>query len=279
MRYTLIFCLAALFAGPASAQQAEETFTAKLFNSKGKVEYLKAGSADWVTIKEPYMLEVGDGVRTGGKSKAEIYIKYGAKVRLGADTTFVVKKVSPLANAVEVAKGTMQAWIRKFSGRGFEVRTPSAVCAVRGTVFEVEVAETGQTRWDLFSGTIQIADNMNRTVEMAPNQRLEVTQAAGAAPPAPVAIPENVKPPSEPEKIKEEKAEVKAEQLIETKAKEAAEAVKKEEAKKETEGTEPAEEDVTATPSEAPLSEVSATKELEEALEVEESQEVSGSTP
>jgi len=278
MKYLLTLCMAALAAGPAAAQELDETFTAKLFTSKGTVEYLKAGAADWVKVKAPHLLEAGDSVRTGRKAKAEIYIRYGAKVRLGPDAHFVLTKVSPQDNSVEVLKGKMQAWIRKFAGRGFSVRTPSAVCAVRGTVFGVEVSQTGETVWDLFSGALQVSDSTNRTVDMAPNQRLEVTPTGGAA--EPEAIPASVKPPEEPAKIAEEKAETKVEQIIETKAKEAAEAAKKEEVKEEAkkEAAEvvesaPVEEPAAVEPVIEPVSSVIPTQ------EVTESQEVSGSTP
>ncbi|MDD2806206.1 MAG: FecR family protein [Elusimicrobiales bacterium] len=222
MKYILAFCMMAFGTQGWAADAAPvENFTAKIFTAKGNVEYLKKDTAVWVAVQAPFMLEVGDQVKTGPKSKAEIYIKYGAKVRLGEETTFVVSAVAPEGNVVEVARGKMQAWIRKFIGRGFTVRTPSAVCAVRGTVFGVEVSEAGQTTWDLFSGSIQIADNRNRTIDVQPNQRVQVTQAEGAA--EPVALPAGVKAPSEPSKIKEEKEEIKAEKpIMDAKAKEEA---------------------------------------------------------
>ncbi len=278
MKYLLTLCMAALAAGPAAAQELDETFTAKLFTSKGTVEYLKAGSSAWVAVKAPSLLEAGDSIRTGRKARAEIYIRYGSKVRLGSDAHFVLTRVSPRENSVQVLKGKMQAWIRKFAGRGFSVRTPSAVCAVRGTVFEVEVAETGETVWDLFSGAIQISDSGNRTVDLAPSQRLVVTQAAGAS--APTAIPATVKPPKEPAKIKEEKVETKAEEIIETKAKGTAEADKKKEAKEEVKKEktaiiepEPVEETAVVEPLVEPVPSVIPTQEVQESLEV------SGSTP
>lgn len=226
----MTLCFAATAVMPSCAAEQIENFTAKMFTSKGTVECLKMGAADWVAVKAPYMLEVGDQVRTGSKSKAEIYIKYGSKIRLGADTTFKVGKVSHEENAVEVIKGRMQAWIRKFAGRAFSVRTPAAVCAVRGTVLAVEVAETGESTWDLFSGAMQVADNQNRTVDMLPGQRVAVSNAPTAPPPAPQPIPLAVKPPAEPAKIKEEKVEIKAEAAV-VKA-QAAEAAKAQEAVK-----------------------------------------------
>ncbi|PKM98989.1 MAG: hypothetical protein CVU79_00275 [Elusimicrobia bacterium HGW-Elusimicrobia-3] len=205
--------LAAASAMPAAAQEQLEGFTAKLFTAKGTVEYQKAGTTEWKAVKAPYMLEMGDQIKTGRKSKAEIYIKYGAKVRLGADTQFVLTKVSAEANAVDVLRGKMYAWVRKFKGRGFAVRTPTAVCAVRGTTFGVEVAPGGQSVWDLFDGLVEIADSRNNIVPMVPGQRLAVVPDAAAAP-VPMAIPAGVSRPSEPAKTKEEKAEIKAEQII-----------------------------------------------------------------
>jgi len=209
----MTLCLAAASAMPAAAAEQLEGFTAKLFTAKGTVEYMKAGTSVWKRVKAPHMLEMGDQIKTGRKSKAEIYIKYGSKVRLGADTQFVLTKVSAEANAVDVLRGKMHAWVRKFKGRGFSVRTPSAVCAVRGTTFGVEVDQAGLSNWDLFDGSVEIADSRNNVVPMVPGQRLAVDPNATTAP-VPVAIPAGVSRPSEPAKTKEEKAEIKAEQTI-----------------------------------------------------------------
>lgn len=227
MKYILTFCMMAFGTQCWAADAAPvENFTAKLFTAKGTVEYLKKGDANWVVVKAPFMLEVGDQVKTGPKSKAELYIKYGSKIRLDAETSFTISQVAPEGNAVEVLRGKMTAWVRKFVGRGFTVRTPSAVCAVRGTTFGVEVSEAGQTTWDLFAGNIQISDNRNRVIDVQPNQRVQVTQAEGAA--EPVALPAEVKAPSEPSKIKEEKEEIKAEKpIMDAKAKEEAAAAAK----------------------------------------------------
>jgi hypothetical protein len=263
MKYLLMAGLMAM-SGTGFAAEQVENFTAKIFTAKGSVECLKKGTAAWVPVKAPFMLEVGDQVKTGPKSKAELYIKYGSKIRLGADTAFVIGSVAPEGNVVEVARGKMQAWIRKFAGRGFTVRTPAAVCAVRGTVLGVEVTEAGQATWDLFSGAMQVVDNRNRAIDLVPNQRLVVTQAEGAA--APVALPLSVEVPSEPSKIKEEKVEIKAEQVI-IEAQQAPAAPPVAEPKEEVK------EEVVAPVVEEPAPSVIPTQ------EVTESQEVSGSNP
>ena len=260
----MTLCLAAASVMPAAAQEQLEGFTAKLFTTKGTVEYQKAGTTEWKAVKAPYMLEIGDQVKTGRKSKAEIYIKYGSKVRLGADTQFVLTKVAPEANAVDVLRGKMHAWVRKFKGRGFSVRTPSAVCAVRGTAFGVDVQPGALVTWDLFDGAVEIADSRNNTVALQPGQRLSVDPAA-TVPPVPVAIPAGVSRPSEPAKTKEEKAETKAEQaIIQQEAAAAAQAAVEPQA-----DPEPIQEVVVQEPETTVIPTAT----------VQESQEVSGSTP
>jgi hypothetical protein len=224
----MTLCLGAAAVMPALAQEQVENFTAKLFTAKGTVEVQKKGGAGWAAVKAPFMLDAGDQVRTGRKSKAELYMKYGSKVRLEADTTFEINRISHEENSVAVLKGRMQAWIRKFAGRNFTVRTPAAVCAVRGTVFGVEVAETGDATWDLFNGAIQVSAPLgNFSVNMLPGQRLQMTIIPPPAPPAPQPLPLGIKPPVEPAKTAEERAEMKAEKaLIDAKGKEEAAAKK-----------------------------------------------------
>ncbi len=265
MKYLLMVCLAALGAGPGFAQEQEQAFTAKVFTAKGTVDCLKKGAPAWVPVTAPFMLEEGDKIKTGFEGKAEIYIKYGSKIRLVSDTLFIVKKVSQQENIVEVARGKMQAWIRKFAGRSFSVRTPAAVCAVRGTVLAVEVTEAGEATWDLFTGSLQISDNRNRTVDLVPYQRLHVTQSGGAA--APEALPSDVSRPSEPSRTKEEKAEIKAEKdMLKGKPQEKPEAGKKEEKKKD-EAPAPVEETEVLTVEE-PVTSVIPTQEVQENCDV-----------
>jgi len=96
MKYILSVCLMAFGTQCwAAGAQPVENFTAKLFTAKGTVEYLRKGDTNWVAVKAPFMLEVGDQVRTGARSKAELYIKYGSKIRLSDETTFVIGQVAP----------------------------------------------------------------------------------------------------------------------------------------------------------------------------------------
>ena len=85
-----------VFSGTAAAP--EEAFTGKIFTTDGVVEHQKAGSDEWFIVKAPFAIEAGDKVRTGPGAMAEIYIKYGAKVRL-AFAAHQLRKESPCREA------------------------------------------------------------------------------------------------------------------------------------------------------------------------------------
>ena len=62
-------------------------------------------------------------------------------------------------NALEVLLGRVRAYIRKRTGGAppFQMGTPSAVIAVRGTRFDVEVNGGGVTEVDVFDGLVEVA--------------------------------------------------------------------------------------------------------------------------
>lgn len=62
-------------------------------------------------------------------------------------------------NAVEILLGRVRAYIRKRTGGTppFQMGTPSAVIAVRGTRFDVEVNGRGVSEVDVFDGLVEVA--------------------------------------------------------------------------------------------------------------------------
>lgn len=262
MKLVKALLLVTLFSSAASAQNLN--FTAKLFTASGQVEVMRKGATAWTPVTPPFFLDSGDRLKTGKDGKAEIYVRYGAKLRLGTSAVFSLDQVGASETAVQMLRGRLSAWIRK-SNRRFSVRTPASVCAVRGTVFDVEVEESGKATWSLFSGSVLVTDNKNNGVVLVPGQRVAVTKTAGVQTPAP--IPAAVKPPEEPVKIKEEIADIAAEVAAIEKAR--ADAKAREEAKKAV--PLPVKEDLALPP--PPLPSVIPTQEVQESLEV------SGSTP
>ncbi len=65
-------------------------------------------------------------------------------------------------NAVEILLGRVRAYIRKRTGGAppFQMGTPSAVIAVRGTRFDVEVNKRGVSEIDVFDGLVEVGSSV-----------------------------------------------------------------------------------------------------------------------
>ena len=77
-------------------------------------------------------------------------------------TRLVVKEPAPGNwDALEILLGRVHAYIRKRTGGAppFQMGTPSAVIAVRGTRFDVEVNGRGVSEVDVFDGLVEVASS------------------------------------------------------------------------------------------------------------------------
>jgi len=75
-------------------------------------------------------------------------------------------------NALQILLGRVRAYIRKRTGGAppFQMGTPSAVIAVRGTRFDVEVNKRGVSEVDVFAGLVEVASakGLGASVLVAP---------------------------------------------------------------------------------------------------------------
>jgi len=65
--------------------------------------------------------------------------------------------------------------VAKIASRRFEVRTPTAVCAVRGTEFTIDVDARGQTEVRMFTGLMSVTDGHGRETMVRERQSIRVT--------------------------------------------------------------------------------------------------------
>jgi hypothetical protein len=118
----------------------------------GSVEVLKKGAADWKQAAEGMSLDAGDKIRTDALGKALITFFEGSTVELQGDTAVslselginpdqstTVKIKQELGETLSRAKKLMDTADR------YEIETPAAVAAVRGTIMFVRVVIDGST--------------------------------------------------------------------------------------------------------------------------------------
>jgi hypothetical protein len=90
--------------------------------------------------------------------------------------------------ALQILVGKIRAYIRKQTGGSppFQMGTPSAVIAVRGTRFDVEVNGTGVTEVDVFEGVVEVGSSRLPGVSVVVEPGMSTRVGIGAAPEAPV---------------------------------------------------------------------------------------------
>ncbi|MDA8130561.1 MAG: FecR family protein [Elusimicrobia bacterium] len=140
----------------------------------GQVEVRSGPSAAWAPVSEPVRMEQGGEIRTGRDSKAAVMFSDGSRFMLGNNSQFAVEDTSRKRAGFKLMFGKLRAAVRGYFASRFEVRTPSAVCAVRGTEFDVEVARDGNTEMNVEEGLVEVNDSKGKMAVVSSEERIKV---------------------------------------------------------------------------------------------------------
>jgi hypothetical protein len=167
MRVLWAAALAAGLAVPASA--------VVLTSTEGKVLYLKAGSYTWAQVSRGQVISPGDQLKTATGASAVVGFDDGTSVTLNPASSFTLQESNAAASEMRLSVGSLRAWISKSLNRRFAVRTPTAVCSVRGTEFAVGVNPRGETDVQMFGGLLAVSDRDGNEVLLKDNDSIRVT--------------------------------------------------------------------------------------------------------
>lgn len=145
-----VLALAFLAALPLRGQESGEEWDARLTDVSGTVTVFSAGSADpeGNAGEKDMPLEPGDRVVTGEDSTAEVSLEGDSLISLRSNSNFTLTNTRRADTQFRLEAGSLLAWLKasllsEGGGRKWRVHTPTAVAAVRGTQFAVEVSEEG----------------------------------------------------------------------------------------------------------------------------------------
>ena len=119
----------------------------------GDVFVMKAGTDDWIEGEIGMSLEVGDAIKTGDDSGAEITFFDGSTIELKPGTEIEIASLdistdtgSTTISLKQIIGSTVSRVTKLLDpASSYEVETPSGVAAVRGSVMLVSVIEDGTT--------------------------------------------------------------------------------------------------------------------------------------
>ena len=120
--------------------------------TEGNILVMKAGTGNWIEAQVGMSLEVGDAIKSGEGSSAEITFFDGSTVELDAGTQIEVASLNVTGTGsktigLKQTLGTTISRVTKLvdSSSSYEIETPACVAAVRGSVMIVNVIEGGTT--------------------------------------------------------------------------------------------------------------------------------------
>ncbi len=139
---------------------------AKADKVSGTVEVRRSNKGEWKELSQRGLIKTGDVVRTGADGQAEFKWADGTRWKVMPSTEIVVKKSTynmvRKADQSQLMLNSGKVFVRIIKtlqpSSNFEVETPTAVAAVRGTIFSVEV-KNGVTEVAVFKGKVKVSSD------------------------------------------------------------------------------------------------------------------------
>lgn len=162
----ILFVVCVLLGGaliPGLAQ-AQDLVSAIVLSIEGQVEIRRQpgdqAQVQKIAFKIEDELRAGDTIITGKNGRLALGLSDGSQAVIAPKTTVVIKDLSGSPRALfNVIRGKTRIHIEKLGGRPnpYRVNTPTAVIAVRGTVFDLLVEED-ETQVFLHEGEVAVTN-------------------------------------------------------------------------------------------------------------------------
>jgi len=131
---------------------------AKIKRFEGAVSVLKKGAEKWREARVNMPLGIGDAVYARKESFAEIVYSFGAVLRMDEDSKIIIEEATENSVKTSTTVGNVWTNMRKLvsSKKEFELSSPTATAAIRGTVFQMEAKADSSTDISVFEGTVAV---------------------------------------------------------------------------------------------------------------------------
>jgi hypothetical protein len=162
-----------------------------------RVFIISEGSADLQMAYFNMDVFPGDKIETKRESRCEITLRNGDVVRIDENSIYTLEDVKAEEEAIQASSmlsiGKLWATIRKiFSEDDYvTVKSPTAVIAVRGTIYRLDVEQDSSTTLKVYDGEVEVTPRSESTGSMQPPPQRQ----GPIGPPQDVAGPTDVQGP------------------------------------------------------------------------------------
>ncbi len=175
------FFLAAGFAFfPLISRAQQSGDAAVLVSVEGTVELLPAALTNWVAAGVGTKIYVGDQLRTGPHSRATVRLSNLSVLRIGELMSYEIEPPhAPNAKPTLNFKSGSAYFFSRDRPQEVRVRTPTVTGAIRGTEFNISVADDGRTVVTMIDGAVELTNGFG---SVALNSGDQGVAEAGRAP-------------------------------------------------------------------------------------------------
>ncbi|PYS94304.1 MAG: hypothetical protein DMF64_01560 [Acidobacteria bacterium] len=182
-----VACFAAINA------QAQTLVSARILSSSGPVEIQRRAQGQATAVKITYRVDdellAGDVIKTFKNGRLVLGLSDGSQAIISEQTTVEITDLAKSPRTIfNLLRGKTRIKIEKVGGRPnpYRVNTPTAVIAVRGTLFDVFVTQT-ETQVFVHEGEVAVSSlvALEAPVILSPGQRTRVLQTQSPETPSP----------------------------------------------------------------------------------------------
>ncbi|MDR2729209.1 MAG: FecR family protein [Chitinispirillales bacterium] len=141
----------------------------------------KGDAAGWAAVQLNMVLREKDIVQTLAQSEVRLETPNGSVIKLGENTTLEISELKQSSSVsktkIKLIGGSMVTNVKKLVNNksAFEIQTPTATAAVRGTIVELDVGSGGLTEVKVFNGKVLVAPAGSKSfVEVGDRQAVDI---------------------------------------------------------------------------------------------------------
>jgi len=165
------FCAVVMAAEQKDGATGKDDCEAYISGITGKAQYKEKEEDEWVEAELNMCVYVGDIVRTMKDSGLALQFGKKTTMKVNALSQFTISTMDPkkpAPNQVNFKVGESYTKIDdKDTKTVFQVKTPTAVCGVRGTEFDVVVEEDGKSKVSVLEGVVSVFNELGEVLAEA----------------------------------------------------------------------------------------------------------------
>ncbi len=195
--HTVIILLSVLILTSFNNQGSRSSARVKFL--LGNVQLMRQGKTSWSKLRFNQRVFEGDRIRTALNARVELQMPDGSVIKINENSMFDVKEIRTPQNERE-DKMKFTLWVGSIFAKfqkiieqrqSREVESPSAVVAVRGTEFDMEVDQQQTTTVRVYEGRVALrSKQVAGEVLVGSNQQAKVEKGKPPTPPKPFQAPQ-----------------------------------------------------------------------------------------